>query len=60
MQRTFPNFSNGLVGTPEQVVDRLRECADAGLAYGINYFVDAAYDRSGIELFESQVIPALA
>jgi len=60
MERTFPNFSNGLVGTPEQVVERLRECAGAGLAYGINYFVDAAYDRSSIELFESQVIPALA
>jgi F420-dependent oxidoreductase-like protein len=60
MERTFPNYSNGLAGTPEQVVERLRACADAGLAYGINYFLDAAYDRSSIELFESQVIPALS
>jgi F420-dependent oxidoreductase-like protein len=59
-ERTFSNFANGLVGTPEQIVERLHACADAGLAYGINYFLDAAYDRSSIELFEAQVIPALS
>jgi alkanesulfonate monooxygenase SsuD/methylene tetrahydromethanopterin reductase-like flavin-dependent oxidoreductase (luciferase family) len=59
-EKTFANFSTGLVGTPEQIVERLRVCADAGLSYGINYFLDAAYDRSSIELFESQVIPALS
>ena len=48
------------VGTPEQVVERLRGMADRGLAYTIVYFPEAAYDRSGIELFEREVVPALA
>jgi F420-dependent oxidoreductase-like protein len=47
------------VGTPEQVVERLREVGDLGLGYAIHYFPEAAYDRSSIELFERQVIPAL-
>ncbi|WP_411719807.1 LLM class F420-dependent oxidoreductase [Mycetocola sp.] len=48
------------VGTPEQIVERLSGMKDRGLAYAITYFPEAAYDRSGIELFESEVIPALA
>jgi alkanesulfonate monooxygenase SsuD/methylene tetrahydromethanopterin reductase-like flavin-dependent oxidoreductase (luciferase family) len=47
------------VGTPEQIVERLTEMKSRGLAYAIHYFPEAAYDRAGIELFESQVIPAL-
>jgi hypothetical protein len=31
-----------------------------GLGYAIHYFPEAAYDRSGIELFEREVMPALA
>jgi alkanesulfonate monooxygenase SsuD/methylene tetrahydromethanopterin reductase-like flavin-dependent oxidoreductase (luciferase family) len=48
------------VGTPEQVVERLQALARLGLGYAIHYFPEAAYDRSGIELFEREVIPALA
>jgi F420-dependent oxidoreductase-like protein len=48
------------VGTPEQVVERLSDMAGRGLGYGIHYFAEAAYDRSGIELFEREVIPALS
>ncbi|MGN2636650.1 LLM class F420-dependent oxidoreductase [Nocardia takedensis] len=48
------------VGTPEQVVENLREVTDLGLAYGIFNFPEAAYDTSGIELFEREVIPALS
>ena len=48
------------VGTPEQIVERLRGMADRGLDYSILYFPEAAYDRSGIELFEREVIPALS
>lgn len=48
-----------LAGTPEQVVERLREFEGAGLGYAIGYFPDAAYDRGSIELFESRVIPEL-
>ena len=47
------------VGTPEQVVERLQGMADRGLGYTIVYFPEAAYDRSGIELFEREVAPAL-
>jgi len=54
------NFRTGpLVGTPEQVVERLLELQGLGLAYAITYFVDAAYDRLSIELFEREVVPAL-
>ena len=52
--------SGPLVGTPEQIVERLAEVRDLGLAYAIGYFVDAAYDRRSIDLFAAQVIPALA
>jgi len=52
-------FAGGpLVGTPEQVIETLRALSALGLAYAICYFVDAAYDRSSIELFEGEVIPA--
>ena len=47
-------------GTPEQIVENLRKLEAAGMTYGIFYFPEAAYDRSGIELFEREVIPALA
>jgi F420-dependent oxidoreductase-like protein len=46
-------------GTPEQIVENLRKLRDAGMTYGIFYFPEAAYDRSGIELFEREVIAAL-
>ncbi len=47
-------------GTPEQVVERLTKLRDLGCDYAICYFPEAAYDRSGIELFEGEVIPALS
>jgi len=47
------------VGTPEQIVAKLEGMKKLGLGYTINYFPDAAYDRSGIELFAREVIPAL-
>ena len=46
-------------GTAEQVAERLAERATHGLGYAIHYFPEAAYDRSGIELFEREVIPAV-
>ncbi|PJJ73580.1 F420-dependent oxidoreductase-like protein [Diaminobutyricimonas aerilata] len=54
-------YRNGApaVGTPEQVVERLREREALGLGYSIHYFPEAAYDRSSIELFEREVVPAL-
>lgn len=48
------------VGTPEQIAERLAERQRAGLGYAIHYFPEAAYDRSGFELFEREVVPALS
>jgi len=47
--------SGPLVGTPEQIAEKLTELRGLGLGYAITYFVDAAYDRSSIELFEREV-----
>jgi F420-dependent oxidoreductase-like protein len=49
-----------LVGTPEQVVARLTEARALGMTYAICYFPEIAYDRSGFDLFNERVIPALA
>ncbi len=60
VERNISQLRSGpLVGTPEQLVEKLKEADGFGLGYAICYFADAAYDRSSIELFESQVIPAL-
>ena len=48
------------VGTPEQVVERLTDMQRRGLGYSIHNFAESAYDRSGIELFEREVVPALS
>ena len=57
---TVAEFRNGpLVGTPEQIVEKLTELKGLGMTYAITYFAEAAYDRSGIELFEREVVPAL-
>jgi F420-dependent oxidoreductase-like protein len=45
-------------GTPEQVIASVQRLRDLGCEYVICYFPEAAYDRSGIELFEREVIPA--
>jgi F420-dependent oxidoreductase-like protein len=61
LDRTMNSLRTGpLVGTPEQLVETLKDADGLGMTYAICYFADAAYDRSSIELFESQVIPALA
>ena len=52
--------SEGLIGTPEQITERLAPTRDFGLGYAICYFADAAYDRSSIDLFAEKVIPELA
>ncbi|WP_432485752.1 LLM class F420-dependent oxidoreductase [Kineococcus esterisolvens] len=47
------------VGTPEQIVEKLRPVVEAGMSYPVLYFPEAATDTSGIELFEREVVPAL-
>ena len=48
------------VGTPEQVLERLTEMERVGMTYAITWFAEAAYDRSGMELFARSVAPELA
>ncbi len=47
-------------GAVEQVIERLAERERRGLGYAIHYFPEAAYDTTGIQLFEREVIGALA
>ncbi|MBO9578224.1 MAG: LLM class flavin-dependent oxidoreductase, partial [Microbacteriaceae bacterium] len=59
--RYVGQFGTGnLIGTPEQIVAFLREREAVGLDYTIAYFPNVANDRAGQELFEREVIPALA
>ncbi len=61
LERNLRMLASGpLVGTPEQITERLSEVRDLGLGYTIGNFADAAYDRGSISLFADQVIPALA
>jgi F420-dependent oxidoreductase-like protein len=59
LQRYEGLYTSGLVGTPEQIVERLTGLRELGLGYAIGYFVDAAYDRAGIDLFARKVVPEL-
>ncbi|HVV17811.1 MAG TPA: LLM class F420-dependent oxidoreductase [Pseudonocardiaceae bacterium] len=59
VDRNLNVIQGGLVGTPEQLVERLRGMRDLGMGYAITYFPEAAYDRSGIDLFVERVIPEL-
>jgi F420-dependent oxidoreductase-like protein len=60
VEGAMKNFSQGpMVGTPEQVSERLAEMNGIGMNYAILYFAEAAYDRSGIDLFAKQVAPSL-
>lgn len=45
-----------LVGTPEQVAETLDRLEALGMTYAVCYFAEAATDRSGIELFEREVM----
>ncbi len=58
---TVRSFEDGpLVGTPEQVAETLQRMQELGMTYAITYFVESAYDISGVELFEREVLPAFA
>jgi F420-dependent oxidoreductase-like protein len=53
-------YGGPMVGTPEQLVERLGELQSIGMTYAILNFADVAYDPSGVQLFVDQVIPALS
>jgi F420-dependent oxidoreductase-like protein len=50
----------GTAGTPEQLISVFRRWQEEGLDYAIVYMPDVAYDRSGLERFAAEVVPALA
>ncbi len=53
-------LANGpLVGTPGQLIDKLRALQDVGMNYAIVNVDDIAYDRTAAELFVREVVPAL-
>jgi F420-dependent oxidoreductase-like protein len=60
LERYLGLYSSGLVGTPDEIIERLAQGRDLGLGYVIGYFLDAAYDRRSIELFAEKVVPELA
>jgi hypothetical protein len=49
-----------LVGTPEQVTERLKEVSGLCMSYAILNFAEVAYDRTSLNLFTEKVLPALA
>jgi F420-dependent oxidoreductase-like protein len=55
------DFASGpLVGTPEQIAERLGQLSELGMTYAIINLLEVAYDRSGLTLFTEKVAPALA
>jgi F420-dependent oxidoreductase-like protein len=61
VERWAGTFENSpTTGTPEQVTEKLAAMGELGMSYAIFNFPEAAYDRSGIDLFTEQVAPALA
>ena len=52
-------WSEGLIGTPEQIVEKLTKAGRTGLGYVLARFVDSADDQRGIDLFATQVIPEM-
>ena len=57
-QRQVQFMRDGLSGTPGQIIEKLEAWQGAGMTYAILFFPEVAYDRSGIELFAREVIPA--
>jgi F420-dependent oxidoreductase-like protein len=46
-----------MVGTPEEIVERLHPLVEAGVEYFITYLPDVAYDPTPVERFAKEVIP---
>jgi F420-dependent oxidoreductase-like protein len=60
LERYRHMFETGpLVGTPEQIIERLKAAESDGMTYAITLFADAAYDTTSMDLFASEVIPSL-
>jgi F420-dependent oxidoreductase-like protein len=54
------DFANGLlVGTPEQLAERLAQVGKLGMSYAILNFAEVAYDRTALTLFTEKIAPQL-
>ena len=49
-----------MVGTAEEIVERLRPMADAGVNYFITYLPRVAYEPEMVERFAKEVVPAVS
>ena len=49
-----------MIGTSEQIVERLQRRVDAGVNYLIVYMPGVAYDQSRLRLFAAEVVPYVA
>jgi F420-dependent oxidoreductase-like protein len=56
----FAGLYDQMSGTPDQIKEKLEEYRAQGLGYAIVNFADSAYDRSSIELFAREVMPAFS
>ena len=55
-----PDLADGpLVGTPDQIAERLSQISRLGMTYAIINLPDVAYDRSGLTLFHGKGRPRL-
>jgi alkanesulfonate monooxygenase SsuD/methylene tetrahydromethanopterin reductase-like flavin-dependent oxidoreductase (luciferase family) len=61
VERYRKMFETGpLVGTPEQLVERLKQAEKLGMTYPIGFFTEYSYDPSSVELFATKVMPEFA
>ncbi len=49
--------TDAVVGTPEQVAERIQQLIDVGVNYVITYFPRVAYDHSMMQRFAAEVMP---
>ena len=60
VDRLLADYRKGAtVGTPEQIVEKLRALEKLGMSYTILNFPESAYDTTGIAMFERDVFPEL-
>ena len=46
-----------MIGTPEEIVERLDPMVEAGIDYFITYLPRIAYDPTPVERFATEVVP---
>ncbi len=55
--QSYEFFANdNIVGTPDEIVDRIRQSVDAGIDYAIIYIPGLAYDLDPLHRFEEDII----